>query len=126
MGWERRESCDRPAVGEETAGLTISKKRVNFPRGQGGGGTFDSNTANPEFEGISMDFMRHSVPSSKTAGRCGYVLAELIERYPDPIRLHQDGADFVPRHIARREKRVSAGCGIEVAKCADTSHSFAF
>src|ERR1700674_1074554 len=68
--------------------------------------------------------MRHSVPSNKTTGRRGYALAELIERYPDSIRFHQDGADFVPRHVGRREKRVSAGCGIEVAKCADASHSF--
>ena len=72
-----------------------------------------------------MDFVRCSVPSNKTTGYCRYIFDELIQRYPDSIRFHQNGADLVPRHFGRREKRVSARCSIEVAKRSDASHAFA-
>jgi len=56
-----------------------------------------------EFEGVTANVMRDPVPASDAAGRGADILAELIECHPDVIRLNQNGADFKPCDLRRRE-----------------------
>lgn len=101
--------------------MTTSQERITITCFQTEPFTLDSNAVHDKLQGIPLHFMRHSVPSNETAWRFRDVLAESVERYPDRIRFHKDGAYLVSRYLGRRERVYSR---FEVSKHANSPTPF--